>query len=242
MGAARVRALSVAFVAVSMAAAPLRAPAYEVVAVSDGGTIRGKVVYNGAVSTKRIVPTKDREVCGAIREEPEVAVGADKGVLDAVVYLKKVEKGKPWPKPAGPPELVNTGCIFAPHVMALPVGSNLTIVNADPVMHNTHSFLGKATVFNIALPIKGQRVERPLKKEGVVRVECDAHGWMLAWIYVADSPYHAVTQKDGAFSIPDVPPGSYTLAAWHEYTGEVEVPVAVKAKESVQVSIEIKKK
>jgi hypothetical protein len=65
---------------------------------------------------------------------------------------------------------------------------------------------------------------------------------MLAWVYVADSPYYAITQKDGAFTIPEVPPGSYTLVAWHEYTGEVEVPIAVKAGEKVQVAVELKKK
>lgn len=224
------------------ASSPASAAAYQVVAVTDGGTIQGKIVYRGAIPTKRIVPTKDRDVCGAIREEPEVVVAADKGVLGAVAYLKKVEKGKAWEKPPRPPELVNTGCVFVPHVMALPGGSNLTIVNADPVMHNTHSFLGKGTIFNVALPVKGQRVERPMKREGMVRVECDAHGWMLAWVYVADSPYYAITQKDGAFTIPEVPPGSYTLVAWHEYTGEVEVPIAVKAGEKVQVAVELKKK
>ena len=90
--------------------------------------------------------------------------------------------------------------------------------------------------------MKGQRIEKPLKKPGITRVECDAHGWMLAWIYAADNPYYAVTQKDGTFSIADVPPGSYTLVAWHEYTGETEMPVTVKAKETVQLPIELKKK
>jgi len=136
---------------------------------------------------------------------------------------------------------VSKDCKFVPRVQALPVGS-IVIVNLDPVLHNTHGFLGKATVFNQALPMQGQRIEKPLKKEGLMRVECDAHGWMLAWIYVADNPYHAVTQKDGTFSISEVPPGSYTLVAWQKYTGEVEVPVTVKPKEAVQVAIELKKK
>jgi plastocyanin len=240
----RVLPASSSLVLFSLVAAslPLPSAAYEVAAVPDGGTVKGKVVYRGPAAMKRIVPTKDRDTCGAIREEPEVAVGPGQGVLDAVVYLRKVARGKAWAKPAKAPELVNDGCIFVPHVQALPVGTTLAIVNADPVMHNTHSFQGKATVFNIALPTAGIRVERPLKKEGMVRVECDAHGWMLGWIYVADSPYYAVTGKDGAFAIPEVPPGSYALVAWHEYTGEVEVPVVVKAREPVQVTIEIKKK
>jgi hypothetical protein len=215
--------------------------AYEVAAVADGGTIAGNVTYQGAVPTRKIIPTKDKSVCGDIREEPEITVGADKGVLDSVVYLKGVAKGKAWQKPAKPPEIVNEKCVFVPHVQAVPVGS-LVIVNSDPVMHNTHGFLQKATVFNVALPMKGQRIERKLTKPGMVRVECDAHGWMLAWVYAAENPYYAVTGKDGAFRITDVPPGSYTLVAWHELTGETEVPVTVKAKEGANVDVELKKK
>lgn len=216
------------------------ASAYEVVAVSDGGTIEGKVVYQGAVSTKKVIPTKDKEVCGEIRDVPDVVVGADKAVLDAVVFLKDVPKGKALEKPTKKPEIVNLGCEFVPHVQAFPVGT-VVIVNSDPVMHNTHGFHGKATVFNVALPVKGQRIEKALKKPGVMRVECDTHGWMLAWLYAAENPYYAVTQKDGAFKIADVPPGSYTLVAWHELTGEKEFPVTVKAKETVQVPVELKK-
>jgi Polysaccharide lyase family 4, domain II len=214
---------------------------YEVVTVTDGGTIKGKVTYQGTVPTKKIIPTKDQQTCGAMREEPEVVLGPDKGVQGAVVYLKGVEKGKALEKPAKKPEIVNHNCNFEPHVQAFPVGT-VVIVNSDPVMHNTHGFQGKATVFNVALPVKGQRVEKPLTKPGLMRVECDTHGWMLAWVFASDHPYYAVTGKDGTFSISDVPPGNYTLVAWQEYTGENELPVSVKSKEAVQVPVEIKKK
>ena len=221
-------------------AAPPSALAYEVAPVADGGTIAGKVTFAGAVPTRKVIPTKDRSTCGETRDEPEVIVGAGKEVQDAVVYLKAVPKGKAFVKPAKTPEIVNKDCRFVPRVQALPLGS-LVIVNSDPVMHNTHGFLGKATVFNVALPIKNQRVEKPLKKEGLMRVECDAHGWMLAWIHVAENPYYAVTKAAGTFSIPEVPPGSYTLVAWHEYTGATEVPVTVEAKKTAQVNVELKK-
>ena len=65
---------------------------------------------------------------------------------------------------------------------------------------------------------------------------------MLAWVYAAENPYYAVTAKDGAFQITDVPPGSYTLVAWHELTGETEVPVTVKPKEAVDVKVQLQKK
>jgi hypothetical protein len=79
-----------------------------------------------------------------------------------------------------------------------------------------------------------------LSRPGLVRVECDAHGWMLAHIYVAASPYYALTSKDGSFSIGEVPPGSYTLVVSQDYLGDSERPVTVKSGETVTLSIELK--
>lgn len=214
--------------------------AYEVASVQDGGTISGKVTYAGTVPTRKIIVTKDKSACGDNREDPEVVVGPGKGVKDAVVYLKDVQKGKAFEKPAKPPEIVNHNCAFVPHVQAIPVGG-IVIVNADPVMHNTHGFLEKQTVFNVALPMKDQRVEKKATKPGMMRVECDTHGWMLGWIFAAENPYHAITAEDGSFKIADVPPGSYTLVAWQEYTGPNEQQVTVKAKEATTVNVDLKK-
>ena len=217
--------------------------AYEAVQVTDGGSIQGKVAFAGTPPPKKkVIPTKDKEACGSSpRDVDQILLGADKTVQDAIVYLQKVDKGKAWDKAAKPPEINNLKCDFQPHVQVIPVG-DIDIVNSDHVLHNTHGFLDKLTVFNVALPNQGQRIKRPLRKSGLVRVECDAHGWMLGWILVAENPYYAVTGKDGSFTIKDVPPGSYTLVAWQEFTGPVEVPVTVKAKEVVSVPVELKKK
>jgi hypothetical protein len=219
------------------------AEGYEVVPVPDGGSLRGKVVYPGPPPPPRkVVPTKDREVCGSgVREVPQMLLGPDRGVQDAIVYLRKVEKGKAWDRPPQPPAIDNVKCDFRPHVQVVQPG-DIEIVNSDPVLHNTHGFLDRLTVFNVALPNQGQRVRRLLKRPGLVRVECDAHGWMLGWVYVADNPYYALTGKDGSFTITDVPPGSYTLVAWQAYTGPVEVPVTIKPKEVVSLTVELKKK
>ena len=215
---------------------------YDVVAVTDGGTIKGKVVYAGAPpAKKKVIPTKDKETCGAgVREVDQIVLGPDKAVQEAVVYLKGIEKGKGWEKPAKTPAIENVKCDFTPHVQVIPAG-DVEIVNSDPVLHNTHGFLGKLTVFNVALPNQGQRIKKDVKKPGMVRVECDAHGWMLGWIYVAENPYYAVSAKDGTFTLANVPPGSYTLVTWQEYTGALELPVTVKAKETSAVMVELKK-
>jgi hypothetical protein len=129
------------------------ADAYDAVQVADGGTIQGKVTFPGTPPPKRkVIPTKDREACGsAPRDVDQIVLGPDKAVQEAVVYLQKVEKGKAWEKPAKPPEINNVKCDFQPHVQVIPVG-DIDIVNSDPVLHNTHGFLDKLTVFNVALP------------------------------------------------------------------------------------------
>jgi plastocyanin len=216
------------------------ARAYDEGAVAGGGTIEGKVVFNGVVPTRKIIPNKDVEVCGDPREEALIEVGPDKGVKDAVVYLVDVAKGKAWPAAGKTPELDNRKCRFEPEVQVIRAGP-LDVVNLDPVLHNTHGYYGKRTAFNMALPNEGQRIPAELTRPGTVRIDCDAHGWMEGWIYVVDNPYYAVTGADGKFSITDVPPGNYTLVAIQSLTGPVQQSVTVTGGKPTSLTIELKK-
>ncbi len=101
---------------------------------------------------------------------------------------------------------------------ATTVGAKARVKNSDGILHNTHGFLAKVTVFNLALPNRDQMIDitRRLTKPGVVRVLCDAHPHMFAWMIVHDSPYVAVTDEHGAFKIDGVPPGAYKVTMWHE--------------------------
>ena len=215
---------------------------YQEEKVSGGGAVKGKVVYNGTVPMRKIVPTKDTEVCGGVHDIPLIVVGGDKGVKDAVVYLKDVQKGKAWQKAtAREPVLDNNKCRFEPRVQVVPLGSKIEILNSDPVLHNTHGFLDKKTIFNVAMPLQGMKVKKPLRKAGLLRIDCDSHGWMRGWIYVADNPYYALTAADGTFEISDIPPGDYNMVVWQEETGAVEKQITVKSKETVTLNIELKK-
>lgn len=214
------------------------AQAYDVMTVEGGGTIEGVIRYNGEVETTMVIPSKDISVCGAPREEPLILVGADQGVESAVVYLVGVESGKDWPSAGAAPTLNQENCRFEPQVQAIPVGT-LDIINSDPLLHNTHGYYGRRTAFNLALPNQGQVIPTELQRPGTVRVDCDAHGWMEGWIYVVDNPYYAVTGADGSFSIPDVPPGDYTLVAVQPFTGPMEVPVTVTGGAPTTVEVEL---
>ena len=214
---------------------------YEEAAVSGGGTVQGKVVYNGSIKKKTVLPTKDKRVCGKVRKEPLILVGDGGAVQDSVVYLKGIGSGKPWPEMlARVPVLDQEGCKFHPHVQVARQGS-LDIINSDPVLHNTHGYYGKRTAFNVALPEKDQKVTKVLKQPGTVKVDCDAHGWMLGWVHVVDNPYFFQTGEDGTFSIADVPPGEYTLAVWQEWLGETEYPVTVTAGGTTELDIDLTK-
>jgi hypothetical protein len=230
--------ISVAALLVAASARP--AQAYEASAVAGGGTVAGTITYKGEVPTRKIIPTKDQDVCGDPREDPLIDVGEGGVVQNAVVFIKEIQKGKAWPAAAKPPELDNVKCRFVPDVQIIPAGP-LVVVNDDPVLHNTHGYYGKRTAFNMALPNKGQRIPTELTRAGEVRVDCDAHGWMLGWIYVVDNPYYAITGADGKFTIPDLPPGNYTLVAWQPYTGEMEIPVTISAGKTTDLAIELKK-
>ena len=223
------------------AATPVFMGSYEEVEVSGGGIVQGKVVFNGAVKKKTVLPTKDKQVCGGIRKEPLILVGDGGAVRDSVVYLKGIESGKAWPEMmTKTPVLDQKSCRFQPHVQVVRQGS-LDIVNSDPVLHNTHGYYGKRTAFNVALPEQDQKVTKVLKRPGTVKVDCDAHGWMLGWVQVVDNPYFFQTGEDGAFSITDVPPGEYTLVVWQEWLGDTEIPITVKAGETTALDVELTK-
>ena len=229
--------LSAMFVAAAMT---VPAHAYEEGAVAGGGSITGKVVFNGTPGTRKVIPTKDLDVCGGPYEETLIQIGPDKSVYNAVVYLADIAKGKAWPVQAKPPEIDNVKCKFEPHIQVIRAGK-LDVVNSDPMLHNTHGYYGRRTAFNLALPNKDQRIPVELTRAGQVRIDCDSHGWMEGWIYVVDNPYYALTSADGKFSIVDVPAGTYKLMATHPFTGPVEQSVTVAAGKPSDLNIELKK-
>ena len=153
----RQRASSItALSALALTAVTVATPAfpYDVSAVSGGGSIEGQVIYKGPVQTRKIIPNKDVEVCGGIREEALIEVGPNQEVQNAAVYLVEVAKGKAWPQAGKPPELDNIKCDFVPDVQVIPAGT-LNVVNKDPVLHNSHGYYGNRSAFNMALAQSG---------------------------------------------------------------------------------------
>ncbi len=200
---------------------------YSASPVTGGGSVAGSVRAPGARGAAAVPVTKDVAVCKNSHQPESIVVGSDGALANAVVYLKDIATGKPLDK-AAKASLDNRGCTYVPHVAVVPVGSTLTIRSSDNVLHNVHAFLGKDTLFNVALPIPGMEIPQTMKKPGIVNVKCDAgHTWMSAYVHVVEHPYYAVTDASGKFDLKDVPPGTYTLGVWHETYGTMEQKVTV---------------
>lgn len=214
-----------------------QAASYQVTTVSDGGTIEGVVKLSGAAPVvPDIKTTKNQDYCGKAIVSPLYEVGKDGGLKNVEVFLKGIEKGKA--NPTGEIVLDNHHCMFDPRVQGASVGQKIKIASLDPILHNTHPQIAStnATLYNIALPYKGFSVEKPLPSTPeLIRVKCDVHEWMRAWIWLFDHPYYATTDAEGHFKLSDVPPGSYTIVAWHEVMGQEEHPVTVSAGQAATV-------
>jgi len=205
----------------SPALAQGEAPAYEGGAVTGGGSLSGVVRGPApAVPYTDAIVTKDESICGARKSSEALIRAVDGALKNAVVSIEGITRGKPIDLSATA-SLVNSGCRFVPHVVAMTVGQRMEIVNGDPILHNTHAYLdGTQTIFNIALPVQNQKVPKTIRKPGVMSVQCDAgHAWMLAWILAFEHPYFAVTDEKGAFKIDRIPPGTYRVTAWQESLG-----------------------
>jgi hypothetical protein len=189
------------------------------------GEVRGVIRFKGSPpSLPPLKVTKDTAHCGDSVPDESVVV-ADGRLRNVVVSVD----AKPVPRPApGTVVLDQHGCRYIPHVQVAPAGSSLEIRNGDPMLHNIHGRMGQQTVFNVAMPLQGMRVPRPLAKEGVVHVQCDVHAWMDGWVVVTDQP-SAVNGADGAYVITGVPAGTWTVTAWHERYGKRALKVTVPA-------------
>lgn len=207
---------------------PSLVPGYEEMAVTNGGTISGFVKIEGKFSQPGFLQvTKNREVCGKVSNEGLV-VGVGQGVRYAVVTLEGVNRGKAVEKEAVH-ELDNVKCRFVPHVQTASVGQFLMLKNNDAMLHTAHAYMPEGQPhFNVGL-YPGKVSRKPLVAAGIIKIVCEVHPWMSAYVVVTEHPYHAVTDLYGEYQISDVPAGSYRLKVWHESLGTQEKQVEVKS-------------
>ena len=203
---------------------------------ASAGEISGKVTLKG--TPKPEIPIDLGPACGKLNPSKPTTrhyvVGKDGGLANVFVYLKDAKKAEPKGEAQ---ELDQVGCIYEPYVMGVVAGQPFKIKNSDKEMHNVHATPSPTSgnkEFNLAQPAGAPPLVKSFDKpEILVRMKCDVHPWMFAYIGVTEHPYFAVTDKDGNFKISGVPDGKYTIEAFHQKTH-------VAAKAGIVKPIEVK--
>jgi hypothetical protein len=202
------------------------------------GIIRGVVSFTGTPPPMRTFTATEKCCQGdpPIVEE-SVVVNSNQTLRNVFVFLEGA------PKTDGselPPALLDqVRCSYVPHVLGVQVGQLLRVRSSDPTMHNVHYTPDKNNSRNLSMTQSGQEVPVSFTAAEFIRMKCDVHPWMTAWVGVFDNPFFAVTQHQGTFEIKGIPNGTYKLVAWHELYGRREKTVTVVDEQPMEVKFEI---
>lgn len=200
--------------------------------MANAGDITGKVTFDGtAPKPARIMMNADPK-CMVQHKDPlyseEVVVNKNNTLRNVMIYVKDGLGNKTFSPPAQKALFDQKGCRYVPHVLGVQVGQDVEIRNDDPTLHNVHSISKENPQFNIAQPKQGMTMVRKFDKPETFKVKCEVHPWMSAYIGVFNHPYFAVTGDDGSFTLKSLPPGEYTIEAWHERYGTRTAKVKVE--------------
>ena len=207
-------------------------------------TVTGTVKFEGKAPRMRPIDMagadeKCAEIYGGERQLPETVIVNGNGTLRNVfVWVKTGIDGWSFPMPEGDALLDQRGCTYHPHVQGMRTGQSLTVKTSDPTAHNVHGF-GKANrPFNRSQPAGAGDIAIRMRRDEAsppMKVKCDIHPWMNSYVAVVDHPYFAVTGDDGSFELPNLPPGTYTIEAWHERHETLEQTVTLGDNETQAV-------
>jgi len=191
--------------------------------VATAGSIKGTALYSLKFKPAPAIETgKFKKACGDTI--PEETLLVDHSRLKNVVVTLSGKNLKGKSKNA---KLDQKKCRYEPHVVAIKKESNLIISSSDPINHNIHTYSFENDPINVMFVPNQEPLEQEMEEAEIIKVECDLHSWMTAWIVVTDNSFYAVTNQKGDFEIGNVPPGKYKLTAWHESLGSIEKDLTV---------------
>jgi len=228
------------------ASSPSATPAGQRVDTATAGTVKGVVMIDGVVPKNEPIKMNADPVCVTANKTPQAQesyiVSSDGKTLGNVfVYVKDGLGNYVYDTPTESAKIDQQNCRYHPHVFGMRVGQPLEIVNSDPTLHNIHAMPKGNSEFNTGQPIQGMKTTHTFDKpEVMVPFKCDVHGWMNAYVGVLPHPYFAVTKDDGKFELANLPPGTYTIEAWHEKLGPMTQSVTIAAKDSKDITFSFK--
>lgn len=210
-------------------------PTFAAAPAVDGATVSGKVKLVGKAPANPSIDMSEEAKCAAKYTTPPreaiVTTSATGALADVFVYVKSgLAADAKFPVPSTPVVIDQNGCMYHPRVFGIMVGQTLQIKNSDPLLHNIKALGKKNRPFNISQPSAGMTTDKSFTaSEVMLPFECNVHGWMHAFAGVLPHPFFATTGADGSFSIKGLPPGTYTIEAWHEKFGSQTATVTVTA-------------
>jgi len=211
------------------------AASYTKVDPATAAKVKGKVLFAGPKPAQRVIDMSSEETeCRRSHKGPvyseEVVLNGDGTLANVFVYVSAGLEGKQFEPPKTPVRLNQTGCMFRPHVVGVMTGQPIVVANSDPVTHNVHPMPEKNREWNQGQPPGAPEIERTFRFEEVmIPVKCNVHSWMKSYIGVVAHPFFAVTGETGTFELAGLPPGTYTVTAWHEKYGTQTAQVTLAA-------------
>jgi plastocyanin len=214
------------------------APVTNPVDPATAGSVTGKVTFMGTPPpAETISMSSDPRCVNAGAKTETVIVSGDGSLQNVFVYVKDGLGDLKFPVPTTPVVLDQKGCQYRPHVFGVQAGQPIEILNSDATLHNIHAWPQVNQEFNMGQALQGLKDTHVFTtQEIMVPFRCDVHKWMNSFVGVVAHPFFAVTGADGSFQLNGLPPGTYTVEAWHEKFGTKTANVTIGAKESKDVS------
>ena len=210
---------------------------------ATAGTITGTIRFEGTPPAAEPINMSSDPYCEKqpARLTEAVLAGSGGTLQNVFVYVKDGLGDRVFPVPATPVVLDQKSCRYVPHVMGIQVGQTLDILSSDNTLHNVHAMPERNREFNQAHQLAGIKHTHVFStKEVMIPFKCDVHKWMNAYIGVLDHPFYAVTGANGTFELKGLPPGMYTIEAWHEKLGTQTQTVTVGEKQTSDVAFTFK--
>jgi Carboxypeptidase regulatory-like domain len=211
----------------------------------SGGSISGKVTYEGTPARQKPIDMSKEPGCAAQHPIPitteTVVVGPGNALVNVVVYISAGAPDESTP-PTQAATVTQKGCQYLPHVVPMVVNQELKVVNADSNSHNIHPLAKINNEWNKSQPPGTPPFSEKFGKPEFIAVKCNIHPWMHSSFAVLKNSHYAVSGGDGSFSLPNLPPGKYTITAWHESYGEQTQDVAISGNETKTISFVFKAK